>query len=91
LKQKTKFPSTWGMIFCLIVGFSLFPVGCEKPPGLRFVISYDSDVSEGPITGRVYVMIAKDDIRSTAKMSKGSNLKSLLSSTRTSSGIRSRV
>jgi len=63
LKQKTKFPSTWGMIFCLIVGFSLFPVGCEKPPGLRFVISYDSDVSEGPITGRVYVMIAKDDSR----------------------------
>jgi hypothetical protein len=63
LKQKSKFPSTWSVILCLIVSFSLFSLGCEEQPGLKFAISYDSDVSPGPITGRVYVMIAENDRR----------------------------
>jgi len=52
-----------GIVLCLIIVFSLFTVGCKERQGLKFVISYPSEVSDGPITGRVYVMISEDDRR----------------------------
>lgn len=63
MSQKTKISVTTVIAFCLISGFSLWTTGCKEKQNLKFLISYTSEVSDGPVTGRVYVMIAKDDRR----------------------------
>ncbi len=63
MKRKTHLPCMIGIILCFIIGCSSFTVGCKEQQGLKFEISYPSEVSGEPITGRVYVMISENDRR----------------------------
>ena len=54
---------------CLAVFLIFSPFGCKKEPlpqydgKTSFEISYSEEVFSGPITGRVYVMISRDERR----------------------------
>ncbi len=63
MNQKSKVALKLIIVFCLTLSLSLFTNGYRVRQDLKFEISYPPEAHEGPITGRVYVMIAKDDRR----------------------------
>lgn len=63
MNQKFKEALKLIIFFCLTLSLSLSTNGYRVRQDLKFEISYPPEANEGPITGRVYVMIAKDDRR----------------------------
>jgi hypothetical protein len=58
-QMKPRVPFVAGLALCL----SLLAVysGHTAPADARFEISYSASLDDGPITGRVFVMISKTD------------------------------
>jgi hypothetical protein len=53
----------WILLLLLSIGFSSASDPAEKNTGLKFMISFPEKAHTGPITGRVYIIISRDDRR----------------------------
>ena len=49
-------------LFCLLAACRAIPPASERS-GLEFAVSFSEDAHDGPLTGRVYVMLAESDRR----------------------------